>query len=394
LKTVPLLVKRHTATIDEAKQELWNVPDFAPPFQVTLAQFGIPDGEDRERPEGALVNIVVTHMFSDGYSIMPILEELAHLVAKAEGADGPHLSPLPPLPNPFETIERRVLRTIHGDHSMRDAMTNEAIGKSKAAYRREVATTIATMPAEVVAALKVAGRSLAVADDIAMLAVVGTTLARWRSQAAITIAMIVPQRDGPSEGDLVGLFADIRLLDVCTAGLSFAGAALRLQHIVKERLWTTPPVGTQFNDPLINFEWTDFDSRQGFVQLPHMRTGPENGVINPLKIAVDQADRSNWRMRVAFDTAVYDKADQDSFFSALEVCLRALVTDSLSLVWPLENHGDCNPQPSETAAEAGSKDALEDFQLRDALRFSTTEENVAPPEAEGGTGGSAEPENL
>ena len=47
--------------------------------------------------------------------------------------------------------------------------------------------------------------------------------------------MIAPQRDGPGQGDLVGLFADIRMVSIRTEGLSYMGAALRLHHIVKER---------------------------------------------------------------------------------------------------------------------------------------------------------------
>merc|ERR1712139_247570 len=314
----------------------------------------------------------VTHMFSDGYSIIPILAELADLVAIAESSAEAPLPPLLPLPDPFAALEERVVRTIKGDHSMRDAMTHQAIGKTKLMSSREAITISATLPADVVGALKAAGRSLAVADDIAMLTVLSATLARWRSQPTLTIDMIVPNRDGVSESDLIGLFSDIRELDIRTAGFSFAGVALWLQNAVNERLWRAPPVGTQCVNTMINFEWSDFDSHQGFVQLPQPRQGQEHGVHNPLKLAVDQPDPHTWRLRTAFDTAHYERCDREHFFSCFRECLRAIVSDPLGLVWP--------PQPSDEVGEERQED----------VSFSTTAGSLSPLIGEGGTGSSTE----
>jgi hypothetical protein len=352
LETLPLQVKQRTGSFDEAKQQLWSIPRFVPPFQVALAQYGPQDGEDvaeTNPSEGALVHIAVTHMFSDGYSIIPILGELAHLVAAAESTSAVPLPPLPPLPDAFSSLERRLLRTIDGDHSMHDAMTYEAIGRTKCAFSREVTTIIATLEPDLVSRIKMAGQSLAVADDIAMLSLLGATLARWRSQGNTTLSMIVPQRDGPSESDLIGLFADIRFIDIYTSGLSYAGVALWIQHIVKERLWRSPPVGTQFANPLINFEWTDFDSRQGFSQVPQPRQGEEHGVCNPLKLAVDQPDRFTWRLRAAFDTKLYEHEDRERFFTIFKECLRAMLHDPLAPIWPAEP----KPNASESASPEG-----------------------------------------
>merc|ERR1719254_221533 len=135
--------------------------------------------------------------------------------------------------------------------------------------------------------------------------------------------MIVPQRDGPGENDMVGLFSDIRCISVCTEGLSFAGVALRLHHIVKERLWSVPELRTQFDMPMLNFEWTDFQEKQGFVQ--HVITG-ERGERSfyPMRAAVDQPGENVWRVRAAFQEGKYEENARDRFQSLFEDALRML----------------------------------------------------------------------
>merc|ERR1739845_198347 len=100
----------------------------------------------------------------------------------------------------------------------------------------DASTIFATLPTNVVTAIRQAAHKLAVPEDIAILTIISVALAWFENKKTEPIAMVVPQRDGPGESDMVGLFADIRHLNVCTDGLSFAGVALRLDHIVRERL--------------------------------------------------------------------------------------------------------------------------------------------------------------
>jgi len=312
-----------SASEGEARRALWKAPSFVPPFQVSLARFG--EGED----EGALVNITVTHMLSDGYTIVPLLADLAHLVQHEEG--GGVLPLPPPVPSALAALERRIFRTIESNDRSGDAVTHEPI-RGLATWSREPSTTLVSLPAEVVQAIKGAARSLAISDDIVMLTAVGVALAQWKCQGAVPVAMIAPQRDGPGESDMVGLFADIRCFLVLTEGLSFAGAALRLHHIVNERLWRSPPAATQFNMPLVNFEWTDFEVRNGFRQLVRLREGQEQ-LSHDLKVAVDQPDRHSWRMRVSFDWKLYGQEDQDRFISLFQTSLFALMERPLVPIW-------------------------------------------------------------
>merc|ERR1712048_1248487 len=178
-----------------------------------------------------------------------------------------------------------------------------------------------------------AASSFAVPDDIAMLAVIGVTLAWFENRFQETIAMIVPQRDGPGESDMVGLFSDLRHLDVCTEGLSLAGVALRLHHVVKERLWRVPQLKTQFDLTMVNFEWTDFEEKSGFSQHIQFHEMGEKS-FHPLRIAVDQPEHDVWRMRIVFQEGRFTEEQRRHFLVLFERSLRQLRDSPLELVWP------------------------------------------------------------
>merc|ERR1719330_741112 len=179
---------------------------------------------------------------------------------------------------------------------------------------------------------------LAVPDDIALMAVIGVTLSWFKKRSTEVVTMIAPQRDGPGENDMVGLFSDIRCISICTEGLSFAGVTLRLHYIVKERLWSVPELGTQFDMAMLNFEWTDFQEKQGFVQ--HVTCG-ERGERSfyPLRVAVDQPGQDVWRVRAAFQEGKFEENHREKFQRLFEDGLRMLRDRPLDLVWPAGSSG-------------------------------------------------------
>jgi len=279
------------------------------------------------------VHLAVTHMLSDGFSVVPLLEDLARLVARAE-VGGAALTDLPPVPSPFALLEARLAETIAGDApGVRGGITREAVaGKSW----HQAHCTFATLPAEAVAGMRRAASGLAVPEDVVTLAAVGIALAWLDGQERQALAMIVPQRDGPGENDVVALLADVRHLIVCTGGLSFAGVTLRLHHVVKERHWCAPGLATQYDLPLVNFEWTDLTERHGFVQRVNPGGERAESSLHPLRVSVDQPDREAWRLRVAFDRRRFGPCRRERFFELLEAALRGLLERPLDLVWPVE----------------------------------------------------------
>lgn len=341
---VPLRVLERSETLELAEWRVWpRAQDFSPPFQAVLAPYG------KNKDEGAVLFLAVCHMVSDGYSIIALLDDLSHFVAEEEAKEACRsmeraLPPLPPLPNMFARMERRLVKTFW--NSGGDTITREPIGGMRS---HEAMCVYATIPPEVVSAVRGAARNLAVQDDIALLTILGVALSWFEDKKVEPIAMIVPQRDGPAENDMVGLFADFRHFNICTEGLSFAGVALSTHNTVQRRLWTEPGLCTQFDITIVNFEWTDFEERHGFVQ--RVTVGKRNeSSPHPLRISVDQPNRDTWRMRVAFGRKQYNEAARERFFNLFENSLRALLHDPLRLVWPAVSPVTSDPNHRDVAA--------------------------------------------
>jgi len=326
-RRLPLRVLGHFATEEEAERKVWaRAAEFVPPFQARFVTFG----QDRE--EGALVHLAVSHMLSDGYSVVPLLDDLAHLVACAEPG-GSSLPALPPVPNMFAILEPRLMSTIESDYdpgALQSGITPELLGGK---VWHDGFSVFARMPAEVVATVRRVSQLLTIPDDIALLAILGVVLAWLECKEDVPVSMIVPQRDAPGESESVGLFADVRDLTICTGGLSFAGVALRLHHVIKERVWGTPGISTQNDLALINFEWTDFAERHGFAQ--RVSTGERGaGSLHPVRIAVDQPNGDEWRMCAAFANHRFGPRKRERFFEYFETVLRTISERPLELVWP------------------------------------------------------------
>jgi len=345
IEALPLHVEQRVPTLEDAGRIAnYSGFKFKPPFIATY----IPYGKDAD--EGALVHIAVSHMVSDGYCVVPLLDDFAFLVSQQESSSevngignpcGFAQQRLPSVPSAFGALENRLRQTVVqtcagppcqlGNTPVSDStISREFFGKRT---WRDTLTCFGSIPAEVVADIRNAARYLSVPDDIAILTIIGITLAKFHGNKRELISMIVPQRDGPSENDMVGLFADARTLTVATEGLSFLGVALRLQHVVKERLWCAPGVATQFDMTFVNFEWTDFDARQGFTQ--RIAQG-EHGEASfyPLRVAVDQPTRDAWRMRVVFCKKVYSEWRCNQFFDDFQKSLHGLLVTPLAPVWP------------------------------------------------------------
>merc|ERR1712226_654738 len=107
---------------------------------------------------------------------------------------------------------------------------------------------------------------------------------------------------------------------------------MRLQHIIKERLWYAPGLITQYDMPMVNFQWTDYDQRHGFTQRPSVVHWREVSV-NPITIVVDQPEHHLWRLRVSMAMAVYSSEQRARFCDAFTDALSTMVFRPLAPVW-------------------------------------------------------------
>eukprot|EP00930_Biecheleria_cincta_P041813 TRINITY_DN28720_c0_g2_i1.p1 TRINITY_DN28720_c0_g2~~TRINITY_DN28720_c0_g2_i1.p1 ORF type:complete len:1469 (+),score=255.16 TRINITY_DN28720_c0_g2_i1:52-4407(+) len=323
------------STIDAAWDELWTKGrGFVPPFRAVLAPFGQGAGE------GAAIYLAVSHMFADGYSVVPLLQDLAQIVAnlEAEEVNGPCPAFMTPPLNTLARLQARLFRTIDlcgtdEDGPDRGLITRDVVRAAKVNQSQGNSTELCDFHPQLVAAIRAGAHCLAVPDDVALLAAVAVALAWFNGCRTQYITTIVPQRDGHSEQDMVGLLADFRQLAVHTAGLHFAGAAMGLYRVVRERLWKEPGLATQNDLPMVNCMWTDFSAPHGFAQsvLPSRRGQNSR---HPVLVSIEQSGPDAWHLAVTFRTSMYSSADQDRFFFLLEEALLRLCQQPLELLWP------------------------------------------------------------
>lgn len=297
----------------QAKQD-----PFRPPFQLRVAPY----------PGGVVVQLRLTHMFSDGFCIVPLLQDLAKLVADQELlAQGQQISPLPALPVSFDLLQRRLFRTVDGDHSLGDPVTPTTLDSG--GWTNLVRSELLSVSPMQVSLIKHAALKLAVPDEILLLTAIGVSMGKVHQQGAQSLHVIAPQRDEPCASDLIGLFADYRRLEVPIEGLHYAGVALALNVIVKERLWRQPPVVSQAAVPFVNFMWTDFEEPNGFKPIPAYK-GKEGSSVSPIQVVVVQPSRECWRIVCTFKSEVYTKDQVERFVGYLEESLRCLIEAPLS----------------------------------------------------------------
>lgn len=317
----------------------WEAQGFVPPFKAVLAPWGR-GGVD----EGAMVLFVITHMLSDGYSVVPLFDDFAALIAQAEASQEAAMQPqraLPPVRNMLALMQLRIAQTVQGVASnlevagqplrrFRGGITRESIAERNWHTCENV---FATLPSEIVVAVHQAAQRLTVPQDILMLAIIGVSIAKFLGRRTQPLSMIVPQRDGQGESDVIALMVDYRHFHVCTDELSHAGVALRLSRLIKERRWTCPGLATPHDMPMVNFQWTDFDERESFVQEPWQVNWREDS-LHPIAVVVDQPSRESWRLRIGFAATLYDQSKRDHFFQIFDETLNSMLWSPLDLVWP------------------------------------------------------------
>lgn len=335
---VPLLVLERAATLGEARQTLQRRRSRL--LVTSLEAALVPFGEPGTPQEGCLLELMVSHMYADQFSVAPLLRDLAHFVKTGEGA-GLDERPLPPLGDALVLLEGRITRAIAGTPGIvRWPLEDQAAG-----FR-----VSASLPADAVAAIRWAAEHLSLPVDILLLAGISIAAAWLDGVRNVSWVVVAQERDGPGEEELVGCFAGGRLLTICTEGLDFVGVALRLHHVIQERLWSQPGPMTLPDSAVVNFVWRDFDEWHGFkphALSPEERSTPE---MSPrLLVLVDEPCQNEWHVLAAFCQARYSEEQCACYLDLFEKCLGSMILAPLAPVW----HADGSPGGVDAPAASG-----------------------------------------
>ncbi|KAF4735712.1 hypothetical protein FOZ63_034100 [Perkinsus olseni] len=319
------------------------------PVGIDIVQ--LDESDDGCGPVRTFVRVFVTHAFSDGFSVVPLLSDLneAYAVARRGAHRGPRNRLLPPLRVSGAQVQssrlRRTLmdraRDVHGD-TLYPCYTIDLTTVPQSGFGH----CVKLLPS-IHLVLQSVGRKLGAPLDVVLLAAIVLATVRergWRKVAKATL--VVPLRDGPTEHQLVGLFADLRNVDIpledipgdkgkpcATSVLNFA---LTLRHMVKFRRWTIPTPLSSCERLLVNLLPAQFpsesDGPERFEQnlrilpLPH---GSSVSATRTLEIACDQTSRDSWALRFKCRQPDYTREDLARWLEHFQGALRDMVVDPM-----------------------------------------------------------------
>lgn len=322
---LPLTVLPASSTQADARVKIRSCSHWEPPLQVTLAPYH----------GGALVRFKVSHMLVDGFSVEPLLSDLSDFVMQAEeGGGGAHSRLLSP-PQVFELLEERLRRSIEGDRTLREELFSDysLVGRPRP-RRRSIETRSATLPPCCVALLRDAAERLAISVDTAMVLVISVAAARCLQARTQPICLVAPQRDEAGADEMIGLLADFREFDLCTEGLSFAGAAARLQSIIRDREWHVHRTSVQHLAVWINLEWTVLQGKHGFSQVGNFINRKSTRIDHAVDVVVDEPCADTFRIHISTDSErFFSRQGGCGLGRALEESLRSFVRDPLAAIW-------------------------------------------------------------
>jgi acyl-coenzyme A synthetase/AMP-(fatty) acid ligase len=268
-------------------------PNFYPPTEVEVITM----------PGRAFIRLYVTHAFSDGSCVVPILKDLNELYSAHVQGRGIELPFLPP-PNGLFIQQERLLNSLTSENQRDDSfylcynMDMNDCG-DPASFGR-----IVILKESFVAVVQAAANRLSVPVDVLFLSAIVIALARlWGIEKCVEMALVVPLRDGPHEADVVGFLADQRNLDVPLHGgpalATLTGVVQTVHALRRARGWKIPEPFTNCERTLVNIVQANFPKeivmkQELLIQQHELATGV---LYRPMELYVEQIDMYMWSLK-------------------------------------------------------------------------------------------------
>ncbi|EER15447.1 hypothetical protein Pmar_PMAR018801 [Perkinsus marinus ATCC 50983] len=299
---------------------------FRSPLGMDIVQ--LDESLDGCGPARTFVRVFVTHASSDGFSVVPLLSDLNEAYAAVQSG------------RLRRTLMDRA-RDLHGD-TLYPCYTVDHTTVPQQGFGH----CVKLLPS-IHLVLHSVGRRLGAPLDVVLLAAIVLASVRergWRRVAKATL--VVPLRDGPTEHQLVGLFADLRNIDIPLEDVpedngqpcatSVLNLVLTLRHIIKFRRWTIPTPLSSCERLLVNLlpaqfpSETDtsgrFEQNLNIIPLPQ---GSSVSATRAMDIACDQTSRYSWALRFKCRQPDYTREDLASWLRHFQDALRDMVVDPM-----------------------------------------------------------------
>lgn len=268
-------------------------PNFFPPAEAQILKL-----KDR-----VFVRLYVTHAFSDGASVVPILKELNELYGAALDGREPVLSALPPsalaiqeqrlyasLTQPIDAVKPDSFYLCYNMDMTESGVCADSFGK------------IVLLHESFVLVAQAAAQRLAVPIDVLWLSATAAALCRlWDLRSHVELALVVPLRDGAHEAEVVGFLADQRYIDIPLVGeLTTLNSVVQAVHSVRrKRDWKFPDPFSNCNRTLVNIVQASFPKNVPFRQelLLQQHENMTGSLYRPMELYIEQVDAHMWTLK-------------------------------------------------------------------------------------------------
>lgn len=276
---------------------------FHPPITAEILTLDEPSADSKRH----LLRLYLTHAFSDGSSVVPILAELNMLYeAIMKGEKEVSVRPLPAdgLRIQESRLHAALTNTVANENDLylfynMDASAEPADGFGETIIMEECFVSICH------AACAKMGCSI----DVLFLSGIVCALARLdteKSARTIPLSLIVPLRDSPGDAsEAVGFLADLRNIDVLIGSRSLSSLLSVVQSIIeirRDRRWIIPEPYSSCERALINIvpaanvQGDNFFSQELCLQQTPGRTFVAQ-MTRPMELYVEQISRMQWTFR-------------------------------------------------------------------------------------------------
>lgn len=376
--------------VDETSQRFRD--EFTPPFIIALYLLekppyfcGIVDPAFRRTEEGSphqwgaptsFVQFIVSHAYSDGYTGVPLIQDLGALYANAEGRSAEQV-PLAALPygRSFDVLQERFFAAVDGEPKWAkpDQMSLRATcfdgpwapRRHPWCYNHEV-----LLETGAVASLQQSAKNCGLPFDVALLSLVlastfraaaicGSHLvpasAGENAEAAamadgsvmsLPLTLYAPLRDGDLNDAMVGLFSDWRDLTVaCNGQTTLLGLCLDVADMIRNRRWVVFDPIQNSEHILVNILPLDEQPRgpRHFRQTRAHEYGNRRtsrsrerkawkGPHRPMRITLEQEAPDAWWISLDINADRFSTSWCRSFVRCLRDCLSELAQKPLEPV--------------------------------------------------------------
>jgi len=277
--------------------------------------------------ERSFLKISITHAFSDGSSVVPILRDLNSLYSAI--VLGENLPLLPPAPSGLMVQESRLVNALtrmpHGPEDLYLSYNMDtAMGIDGSGFTRTV-----LLERSLILLAQSAAVRLACPLDVLFLATISCALVSWNWQNKgawdqwLSLSLIVPLRDSPEgAGDCVGFLADIRNVEIFFGSnphLCTYRSILESVHAIRRsRDWKIPIPLSSCERPLINIVPATKHAVPFCQDMIVLQPESARCTVNrPMEVYIEQIGEENWILRGICRYADFENGE-DSFYELVD----------------------------------------------------------------------------